>query len=111
MRPIPYRGGISLSARRPLTLLLAFAGALFIVAPALAGGGPHAQPPTDQILVRLAAGASLDASALDATAGVKLKHVRTLSDGTYVFKLPKRMGSDGVDAITGMLAARGDVVS
>ena len=59
--------------RRPLTLLLALAGALLVVAPAMAGGGPDAQPPTDQILVRLAADASLDASALDATAGVKLK--------------------------------------
>ena len=100
-----------MSARRPLTLLLAFAGALFAVAPAVASGGPHAQAPTDQILVRLAAGASLDSSALDATAGVKLKHVRTLSDGTYVLKLPKRVGSDAVDAITDALAARGDVLS
>src|SRR6476619_4025903 len=55
MRRISYPGGISLSARRPLTLLLAFAGALFAVAPAVASGGPHAQAPTDQILVPLAA--------------------------------------------------------
>ena len=82
----------ALSVRRPLTLLLALAGALLVVAPAVAGGGPDAQPPTDQILVRLAAGASLDASALDATAGVKLKQVRKLSDGSYVLKLPKRLG-------------------
>jgi serine protease len=111
MRRIPDSGGIFLSARRQLTLVLAFAGALFVVAPAMAGGGPHAQPPTDQILVRLAAGASFDASALDATAGVKLKHVRRLSDGTYVLKLPARLGSDGVQAISDRLAARGDVLS
>ena len=99
-----------MSARRPLTLLLAFAGALFVVAPAMAGGGPHARRrPTRSRPA--AAGASLDASALDATAGVKLKHVRTLSDGTYVLKLPKRVGSDEVSAITDRLAARGDVLS
>ena len=73
--------------------------------------GRHAQPPTDQILVRLAADASLDASALDATAGVKLKQVRRLSDGSYVFKLPKRLGADEVRTITDRLAARGDVLS
>ena len=97
--------------RRLLTLLLALAGALLVVAPAMAAGGPDAPAPTDQILVRLAAGASLDANALDATAGVKLKHVRRLSDGSYVFKLSRRLGADGVRTITDRLAARRDVLS
>ena len=76
-----------------------------------AAGGPAAQPPTDQIVVRLAPGASLDASALDATAGIELKQLRRLVDGSYVLKLPKRHGRDAVQAITDKLAARGDVVS
>ena len=104
-----------MSGRRILTLLLAVAGALLAVVPALAGGkpgtGPAAQPPTDQIVIRLAPGRTLDTSALDATAGVDLTQLRRLGDGSYVLKLPKRKGLDAVREITAKLAARGDILS
>ena len=101
-----------LFGRRTLTLLLTLAASLLAVAPALADDRPGeaAEPPTDQIVIRLASGKSFDAAGLDATAGVNLKHVRRLADGSYVLRLSKRHGSDALRAITSRLAARGDVV-
>ena len=102
-------------ARRSLTLLLVLSAALLVVAPALAGGkpggGPAAAPPTDQIVIRMASGKSLDTTSLDSTAGIDLTQLRQRADGTYVLKLPKRHDADAVKAITDKLAARGDVVS
>ena len=79
-------------ARRSLALLLALAAALLAAAPALAGGKPGAGPgppgpPTDQLVIRLAPGKSLDTTALAATAGIDLKQLRKLADGSYVLKL------------------------
>ena len=98
--------------RRSVVLLLALTGALLAAVPSLAGGKPDkapAQPPTDQLIVRLAPGATLDAESLAASAGVDLKKVRRLGDGSYVLKLPKRASADEVQAITSSLAARSDV--
>jgi serine protease len=97
-------------------LVVALAAALVVVASAFAGGkhggeGTVAEAPTDQIVVRLVAGATLDDAGLDAAAGVKLKHVRRLDDGRYVLKLPKRARSADVSEITARLAARNDVLS
>ena len=69
-----------MSVRRPLTLLLALAGALLAVAPADGTAGGPARSAADRPDPGPArAGASLDASALDATAGVELKQLRKLS--------------------------------
>ena len=70
-----------------------------------------AQPPTDQLVVRLAPGSTLDASALAATAGVDLKKLRQLPDGSFVLKLGKRHSLADADAISARLAARADVAS
>ena len=59
----------------------------------------------------MAPGKSLDTASLDSTAGIDLKQLRRLGDGSYVLKLPKRHDADAVKAITDKLAARGDVVS
>lgn len=105
-----------MSGRRSFKLVSALAAASLVAAPALAGGkrgGDGAGLPgsaTDQIVIRLAAGASFDATSLDATAGVKLKHVRRLGDGSYVLKLPKRHDPTAVSEITSRLASRDDVV-
>ena len=69
-----------------------------------------AEATTDQIVIRLVGGATFDGSALDATAGVKLEHVRRLADGSYVLKLPNRHALGLVRAITQKLAGRTDVV-
>ena len=104
-----------MSGRRLVVLLSALSGALLLAAPALAGGrpgkGPDPQPPTDQLVVRLAPGATLDASALAATAGVDLKKLRQLPDGSFVLKLGKRHSLADADAISARLAARADVAS
>ena len=101
--------------RRRFALLFVIGSTLVVAASAAADGTSvsvlaDAAVPTDQILVRLAAGASLDASALGATAGVKLKHVRRL--GRHIrpqaAEASQRTGSC---AITERLAARGDVLS
>lgn len=90
------------------------AAALLAVSFATAGGprsaAGTAEPTTDQIVIRLVGGATFDGSALDATAGVKLEHVRRLADGSYVLKLPNRHALGLVRAITQKLAARTDVV-
>ena len=104
------------SGRRLLIALLVLATAFVAVAPAVAGdrpggSGPAVEPPTDQIVIRLAPGKTLDTASLDATAGIDLRQLRRLGDGSYVLKLPKRHGRDSVRAITDSLAARGDVVS
>ena len=91
--------------RHTFTFLFVIASTLLVAAPAVA-----AEQPTDQIVVRLASGATFDASSLDATAGVELTHVRRLDDGSYVLKLPNRHALGLVRAITHKLAARGDVV-
>ena len=104
-----------MSGRRLVVLLSALSGALLLAAPALAGGrpgkGPDAQPPTDQLVVRLAPGSTLDASALAATAGVDLKKLRQLPDGSFVLKLGKRHSLADADAISARLASRADVAS
>ena len=105
-----------MSGRRLIVLLSALSGALLLAAPALAGGkpgkGPAAQPPTDQIVIQLAPGKSLDTSALASTAGVDLKQLRRLArrlvrPQARRSATPSRTGT----AITDRLAARGDVVS
>lgn len=101
--------------RRSLTILFAFVAALLVAATSFAGGkrggdgGRGADAATDQIVIRLAAGTTFDAESLDATAGVKLKHVRRLDDGAYVLKLPKRQNATLVGEITSRLASRNDV--
>jgi len=96
-------------------LLAALSGVLLLSATALAGGKPDkgqdAQPPTDQLVVRLTSGSTLDASALAATAGVDLKKVRQLADGSFVLKLGKRQSLADVQSISARLAARSDVSS
>jgi len=103
------------SGRRLVVLLSALTGALLLAAPALAGGRPDkgapAPPPTDQLVVRLAPGSTLDASALAATAGVDLKNVRQLGDGSFVLKLGKRHSQADVQSISDRLTARSDVSS
>jgi serine protease len=98
---------------RRLIAPLATAFLLVAVSSATAGGpagqGAAGQPSTDQVVVRLAAGASLDASALGTTAGLELKTVRRLDDGSYVLKLPNRHALGLVRAITNRLEARSDV--
>lgn len=101
--------------RRALTFLFVIASALLGVAAAMAAGSSGAartdlEQPTDQIVLRLAGGATFDATGLDATAGVPLSHVRRLDDGSYVLKLPNRHALGLVRAITQRLAARNDVV-
>ena len=102
-----------MSGRRAVVLLLALAGALLAVSPASAGGKPGkakgGEPPTDQLIVRPAAGQTLDASSLAVTAGVDLKKVRKLADGSYVLKLPRRASLDDVRAISARLDTRSDV--
>ena len=104
-----------MSGRRLVVLLSALSGALLLAAPAVAGGtpgkGPDAQPPTDQLVVRLAPGSTLDASALATTAGVDLKKVRQLADGSFVLKLGQRHSLADADAISARLASRADVTS
>ena len=98
--------------RRPIApLVIAFL--LVAVSSATAGGpagrGAAGQPSTDQIVVRLGAGASLDASGLSTSAGLELKAVRRLDDGSYVLKLPNRHALGLVRAITNRLETRNDV--
>ena len=104
-----------MSGRRLVVLLSALSGALLLAAAAFAGGKPDrgqdAQPPTDQLVVRLASGAALDAGALAATAGVDLKKVREIADGSFVLKLGERRSLADVEAISARLAARSDVAS
>ena len=95
--------------------LFVVATALVAAAPVTAGGRPGSsvaagELPTDQIVIRLAAGKSFDAVTLGASGGVDLKLVRRLTDGSYVVKLPNRRAIGLVRAITNRLAARGDVV-
>ncbi len=111
--------------RRSLLFALSLAAALIVAAPALAGGGGsggsgsgrsfdsfrEAEPPTDQIVLRLAPGASFDVASLEATAGMKLRRVRMRADGSYVIKLPNRRSLGLVQAITDKLSARGDVAA
>lgn len=84
-----------------------------VVAASAAAGGPSraadAAPPTDQIVVRLADGVALDVATLGKTAGITLRRVRQLDDGSYVLKLPNRHALGVVRAITGRLASRDDV--
>jgi serine protease len=86
---------------------------LVVVATAAAGGpsaaAADAAPPTDQIVVRLADGVALDLTTLGKTAGITLRLVRRLDDGSYVLKLPDRHALGVVRAITVRLASRGDV--
>ena len=99
--------------RRRLTAPLVIAFLLVAVSSATAGGpagqGAADQPSTDQIVVRLAPGASLDASGLSTSAGLELKTVRRLDDGSYVLKLPNRHALGLVRAITNRLETRDDV--
>jgi serine protease len=103
-------GGNHLNRRR-LTLLVICFG--LVIAASAAAGGPSVPtddaPPTDQIVLRLADGAALDLTALDQTAGVTLRRVRQLDDGSYVLKLPNRHALGLVRAITNRLASRDDV--
>ena len=100
-----------MSGRRLAVLLSALTGALLLSAPALAGGGQSAQPPTDQLVVRLASGSALDTSALAASAGVDVKKVRQLTDGSFVLKLGKRHSLADMRSISARVAARSDVAS
>ena len=99
------------------TVLFALVGALLLAVPALADDSPRAPQapaggqPTDQLVIRLAPGRSLDTAGLAATAGVDLRQLRMLSDGSYVLKLSGRHSAEAVQAITDKLAARGDVAS
>ena len=54
-------------------------------------------------MVRLAPGASLDAGGLSTSAGLELKTVRRLDDGSYVLRLPNRHALGLVRAITNRL--------
>ena len=96
-------------------LLSALSGAPLLAAPAFAGGkpdkGPPVQPPTDQLVVRPAPGAMLDDASLAGTAGVDVKKLRKLSDGSFVLKLDKRYSLDDAKVISDRLASRGDVAS
>jgi serine protease len=98
--------------RRRLALLFVTCATLVVGASAATGAPPvaaEAAPPTDQIVVQLAGGATPDAAALGNTAGVTLRVVRRLDDGSYVLKLPNRHALGVVRAITNRLAARSDV--
>ena len=57
----------------------------------------------------MAPGASLDASGLSTSAGLELKVVRRLDDGSYVLKLPNRHALGLVRAITNKIETRSDV--
>jgi serine protease len=98
---------------RRLMAPLVIAFLLVAVSSATAGGpagqGRADQASTDQIVVRPASGASLDASGLSMSAGLELKVVRRLDDGSYVLKLPNRHALGLVRAITNRLEARSDV--
>ena len=100
---------------RRLIAPLVIAFLLVAVSSATAGGpagqGTAGQASTDQIVVRPAAGASLDASGLEHDSRRRAEEVRRLDDGSYVLKLPKRHALGPVRAITDRLAARSDVAS
>ena len=102
-----------MSGRRLVVLALVLSGALLTVSPAYPGGKPgKGKPdgaPTDQLIVHPADGQTLDAASLAATAGVDLKKVRKLADGSVVVKLPKRASLDDVNAISARLDTRSDV--
>jgi hypothetical protein len=96
-----------------VVLGLVLSGALLTVSPAYPGGKPgKGKPdgaPTDQLIVHPADGQTLDTASLAATAGVDLKKVRKLADGSIVVKLPKRASLDDVNAVSARLDTRGDV--
>ena len=94
----------------PLVIALLLVAVSSATAGSPVGQGAADQPTTDQVVVRLATGASLDASALSVTAGLELKTVRRLDDGSYVLKLPNRHALGLVRAVSNRLETRGDVV-
>jgi serine protease len=93
----------------PLVIALLLVAVSSATAGGPAGQVAAGQPSTDQVVVRLAAGASLDASGLSTSAGLELKTVRRLDDGSYVLKLPNRHALGLVRALTNRLETRNDV--